>query len=76
MMTKDKLALIVGVGKPKGRTEDDDVDSGSDEMDDESTVAAEDLLAAVRSKDPGAVVDAFKAMLSACRDDYGDDTEE
>lgn len=38
--------------------------------------AAEDLIVALRDKDPKAVVEAFKALRDCCAEDEGDDEED
>ena len=68
-----KSTLIIGLGKPKGMDRDE---GGDDLMKDESHAAASALRAAFKSGDPAEIVDAFKAMLEACKDSYGESAEE
>ena len=67
-----KSTLILGFGKPKGESEE----GGDDLMKDESHAAAAALRSALKGGNPSEIVDAFKAMLEACDDSYGDESAE
>lgn len=63
MAKPEGLAILIG--KPKGEPEGDmgEEESGSDAL----TMAAEDLLSAVKSRDAGLVAEALQAAYDACK---------
>ena len=72
-MKKDMMSFVMGA-KPKD-DDDEDTEYGEDtedteaEYSDEEYVAAEDLISAVKARDAEGVVDAFRALKSACISD-------
>lgn len=62
MEKKPSLAVMIGLGKPKGSAPKDADSSGSLPEDDEMDIVADELADAILSKDKEAIKEALKAF--------------
>lgn len=67
---KDGLAIIIANGLAKGSTE------GKDDYAMEKESAAEEVLAAIESKDPKALAESLSAMVELCANCSEESSEE
>ena len=68
------LAIVIGMGKPKGKPTLDDDSNITSSHDDESghDEPAGLLFDALKDDDRSGFIDAFKLAVQSCKDDYDD----
>ena len=70
---RPSLAVVIGMGKPKGKPMEDDhedeMDSGEEGDGTECEDAMSEFLDAVEKKDVSVALEAFRALLDLCRAD-------
>lgn len=67
----DTKALLLALGAPKGMAKGGDA-APADSEDDSG---AQDILDAIKERDPAALRDALKAFVSGCMSEYDKDDE-
>lgn len=72
-MAADTKALLLALGAPKGMSKGGDDAPAKDDGEDDS--GAQDILDAIKERDPAALRDALKAFVSGCMSDYDKDDE-
>jgi hypothetical protein len=74
-MAKDGLAILIGAPKGgkmgKGGPPMEDESEMDDMEGDDLTMAAEDMISAIRAKDADMLADAFRAAMKACKAEEG-----
>lgn len=66
-------ALLLALGAPKGMAKGGD--DAPDKPDTEDDSGAQDILDAIKERDPAALKDALKAFVSSCMSDYDKDDD-
>jgi hypothetical protein len=72
MADSKHAALLLALGAPKGMAKGDDEAPDADSEDDSG---AQDILDAIKERDPAALKDALKAFVSSCMSDYDKDDD-